>query len=129
MPKNKRIHLFKTTTSNKNDDSISNTINKKLTTDKVIHPSSRKAIQLQRALLRVERLQKTKARNNNKNYTVNRVLWFRDVLIERESATLPPSSIECFTKSEIYELIEKSTREEMLLAIKEKERKEFKDGI
>ncbi|KAG9298862.1 hypothetical protein G9A89_015883 [Geosiphon pyriformis] len=110
--------------------------------DKIIYPSSRKAVQLQRVFLRTERLQKKKIRHVTQPL-VERIQWFRYALDE---------SLPCATKSEIYDLIEmyisrndceldqlkslhrngqrpKAAREDMLEALKKKELAEFKNGL
>ncbi|RIA97244.1 hypothetical protein C1645_752856 [Glomus cerebriforme] len=82
MPNNKR-HTFKQI-KNKNS---------------VIHPSSRKAAQLQRISLRRDRLELVKSRRTSERVQpiVDRLLWFRYALDD---------ALPCATKAEVYDLIE-----------------------
>ncbi|RUS19911.1 hypothetical protein BC937DRAFT_86721 [Endogone sp. FLAS-F59071] len=80
MPNNKR-HTLKTI---KNRDTL--------------HPSSRKANQLTRVIMRSDRLdKKMNERRANANPQVERWLWFRYALDE---------SLPCATRSELHDLIE-----------------------
>ncbi|RGB26691.1 hypothetical protein C1646_720434 [Rhizophagus diaphanus] len=82
MPNNKR-HTFKQIKNKKS----------------IIHPSSRKAAQLQRISLRKDRLERGKSQRLSERVKpiVERLLWFRYAFDD----TLP-----CATKAEVYDLIE-----------------------
>ncbi|CAB4405829.1 unnamed protein product [Rhizophagus irregularis] len=82
MPNNKR-HTFKQIKNKKS----------------IIHPSSRKAAQLQRISLRKDRLERGKTQRLSERVKpiVERLLWFRYAFDD----TLP-----CATKAEVYDLIE-----------------------
>ncbi|CAG8510933.1 23438_t:CDS:2 [Gigaspora rosea] len=114
--------------------------------DSVIHPSSRKAAQLQRAFLRKDRLDKTKLRRYSESVRpiVDRILWFKYALDD---------SLPCATKADIYDLIEmyisrnddelskikslkingavrpKTVKEDLIEALKLKEQKEYIEGF
>ncbi|KAF0553861.1 translation machinery-associated protein 16 [Gigaspora margarita] len=114
--------------------------------ESVIHPSSRKAAQLQRAFLRKDRLDKTKLRRYSESVRpiVDRILWFKYALDD---------SIPCATKADIYDLIEmyisrnddelskikslkmngavrpKTVKEDLIEALKLKEQKEYIEGF
>ncbi|CAG8496599.1 12046_t:CDS:2 [Funneliformis mosseae] len=126
MPNNKR-HTFKQI---KNKNSI-------------IHPSSRKAAQLQRITLRKDRLERDKARRiSEAQPIVERLLWFRYALDD---------ALPCATKAEVYDLIEmyiarndddisnldspkyvhktKSSKQFLLDALKLKEKREYMEGF
>ncbi|CAI2188438.1 6012_t:CDS:2, partial [Funneliformis geosporum] len=126
MPNNKR-HTFKQI---KNKNSI-------------IHPSSRKAAQLQRITLRKDRLERDKARRiSEAQPIVERLLWFRYALDD---------AFPCATKAEVYDLIElyiarndddiskfdspksvhktKSSKKFLLDALKLKEKREYMEGF
>ncbi|CAG8817747.1 23160_t:CDS:2, partial [Dentiscutata erythropus] len=65
----------------------------------VLHPSSRKAAQLQRVTLRKDRLDKAKVRRYSGSVRpiVDKILWFRYALDD---------SFPCAIKADIYDLIE-----------------------
>ncbi|CAG8566152.1 12292_t:CDS:2, partial [Dentiscutata heterogama] len=114
--------------------------------DSVLHPSSRKAAQLQRVTLRKDRLDKAKVRRYSESVRpiVDRILWFRYALDE---------SLPCATTADIYDLIEmyisrnddelsklkslkingavrpKTIKEDHIEALKLKERKEYIEGF
>ncbi|OZJ06140.1 hypothetical protein BZG36_01018 [Bifiguratus adelaidae] len=109
-----------------------------------MHPSSRKAVQVTRVLLRNDRIQaKAKDRIAMVNPKVERWLWFRDLLGE-DTPSIP--------KADLYTLIEqyisrndaeleelktthrkgqrpKAAREDVLAALIAKERDEYKKGM
>ncbi|KAG0241760.1 hypothetical protein BGW41_005414 [Actinomortierella wolfii] len=127
MPNNKR-HTLKTI---KNKDSM--------------HPSSRRAQQVMRVVLRKDRLeQRQKERAHLNNPIAERVLWFRYAV---------PEEVESLTREEMHQLIgeylarhdeelaqlkalhrpgkvrPKAAREDLLTALIAKERKEYVSGM
>ncbi|KAL1916660.1 uncharacterized protein VTP21DRAFT_5364 [Calcarisporiella thermophila] len=108
-----------------------------------LHPNSRKANQVNRAYMRVDRLEKKRSeRITGKNPLVERYLWFRYAMDEE---------VACLSKSEVHDLIEmylnrhneelkelqstrregrpKSPREDLLEALIKKERQEYISGL
>ncbi|KAF9921714.1 translation machinery-associated protein 16 [Linnemannia zychae] len=111
----------------------------------MIHPSSRKAQQVMRVVLRKDRLeQRQKTRNNNAITATERILWFRDAI---------PEDMKVLTREQQHALIEeyisrfneeyeslvalhrpgkvrpKAAREDMLSAFIAKERQEYATGF
>ncbi|KAG0344799.1 translation machinery-associated protein 16 [Podila humilis] len=111
----------------------------------MIHPSSRKAQQVMRVVLRKDRLEhRQKVKANQSHSQSDRILWFRHIVPE-ESATL--------TREQHHELIEeylarfhdeyeslvslhrpgkvrpKAAREDLLLAMMNQERQEYATGF
>ncbi|KAF9901660.1 hypothetical protein EC991_005817 [Linnemannia zychae] len=111
----------------------------------MIHPSSRKAQQVMRVVLRKDRLEhRQKVRANNSFSTSDRILWFRHAV---------PDDVKTLTREEQHALIEeylaryneeyeslvalhrpgkvrpKAAREDMLAAFIAKERQEYASGF
>lgn len=111
----------------------------------MIHPSSRKAQQVMRVVLRKDRLEhRQKIKANQSHSQSDRILWFRHIVPE-EAVTL--------TREQHHELIEeylarfneeyeslvalhrpgkvrpKAAREDLLLAMMNKERQEYATGF
>ncbi|KAF9913548.1 translation machinery-associated protein 16 [Lobosporangium transversale] len=111
----------------------------------MIHPSSRKAQQVMRVVLRKDRLdQRQKTRANNSFLKSDRILWFRHAV---------PEEVKTLTREQHHQLIEeylsrfndeyqslvalhrpgkvrpKAAREDMLTAIMAKERQEYASGF
>lgn len=111
----------------------------------MIHPSSRKAQQVMRVVLRKDRLEhRQKVRINNSFSTSERILWFRHAV---------PEDVKTLTREEQHALIEeylaryneeyeslvalhrpgkvrpKAAREDMLAAFIAKERQEYASGF
>ncbi|CAG8480730.1 2191_t:CDS:2 [Diversispora eburnea] len=89
-------------------------------TSTYIHPSSRKAAQLQRAALRKDRVERIKSKKFNEGIQplIDRILWFKYALDD---------SIPCATKNENRP--KSSAKEDLLKALKSKEKREYIEGF